>query len=171
MTLFYKNQMSTAYKTDEKVIRDIISRHVKPKDGVKLDLIIYYKSLKVSNLLIQNNRFGKPDKLKCTNVVYQYTCEGCKLHPTHYIGVTTTTLSRRLTMHLREGAPAKHAADVHNDRLTRRQLVDNTLILRTAHDTRRLHVYEAMYIRERSPALNKQLKSCVTLELWDNRAT
>ena len=49
---------------------------------------------------------NKPDTsptLKLTNVIYNFNCsfEDCRLQPNvNYIGYTTTTLSRRLTMHI-----------------------------------------------------------------------
>ena len=42
-----------------------------------------------------------------TNIVYKYTCNvgDCELQNSTYIDMTTTTLSRRLTMHLAAGGP------------------------------------------------------------------
>ena len=47
-------------------------------------------------------------------------------HNNIYIGLTTTTLSRRLTMHLASGGPKQHALENHNLTLTRDDLVNNT---------------------------------------------
>ena len=71
----------------------------------KLDLIIYYKNPKTAQLIMTNNT-NKKTQLNTTNVIYQFTCpnEDCMLRSTNYIGSTTTTLSRRLTMHLTNGA-------------------------------------------------------------------
>ena len=101
-------------------------------------------------------------------MVYQFACphEDCRLRTVNYIGATTTSLSRRLTMHLREGAPHDHMAHHHSTRLTRKQLVDNTFIIKSPSCTTRLFIHEALMIRDRNPILNKQLKSCVTLDLW-----
>ncbi|KAG0711888.1 hypothetical protein GWK47_019634 [Chionoecetes opilio] len=53
--LFYKNHMSSDYKTDEKIIKDIIHRNVRPIDQERpLALIIYYKTRKTSQLLLRN---------------------------------------------------------------------------------------------------------------------
>ncbi len=50
--------MSQDYKAEERIIKDIIYRNVKPVDPEKkkkrLQLTIYYKSMKTSNLLIRN---------------------------------------------------------------------------------------------------------------------
>ena len=166
--LFYKNHMSTAYKVDERAIRDIIFHNVKcanPADNLRLT--IYYQNRKTSQLLIRNSP-PCSDDMKRTNVVYQFSCthEDCRLRSVNYIGVTTTSLSRRLTMHLREGAPHDHMTQHHNTRITRKQLVDNTRVIKSHFCTTRLLIHEALLIRDRNPALNKQLKSCVTLGLW-----
>ena len=43
--LYYKGVMSTAYKTDERVLRDIIQKNVAPTNSdQQLKLIIYYKN-------------------------------------------------------------------------------------------------------------------------------
>ena len=166
--LYYKNHMSSAYKVDERAIRDIILNNVtctNPAD--KLRMTIYYQNRKTSQLLIRNSPECR-DPLKRTNVIYQFACphEDCRLRPVNYIGVTSTSLSRRLTMHLREGAPHDHMTQHHNAKLTRKHLVDNTCIIKSQRCTARLLIHEALMIRERNPSLNKQLKSCITLSLW-----
>ena len=166
--LYYKNHMSTAHKVDERVIHDIIQNNVACTNSAdKLRLTIYYKNRKTSQLLIRNSPVCSDD-LKRTNVVYQFACphEDCRLRPVNYIGVTTTSLSRRLTMHLREGAPHDHMSHHHNITLTRKQLVENTSVIKSQRCTTRLPIYEALLIRERNPSLNKQLNSCATLGLW-----
>lgn len=167
--IFYRNQMSTAYKIDERVIRDIIYGHVKCVDeNDRLLLVIYYRNSKTKDLLIRNNAHSKNDKLKCTNVVYRFSCpfEDCRLRDTSYIGATTTSLSRRLTMHLRDGAPKQHMNQEHHTTLTRKHLTENTDIIKTEHNKYRLFIAEALLIRQHTPTLNKQVNSCVTLGLW-----
>ena len=166
--LYYRNFMSTAHKVDERALHEIVSNYVtctNPSD--KLKLTIYYQNQKTSQLLIRNNPMSK-DKLKRTNVVYKFSCpnEDCRLRNVNYIGVTTTSLSRRLTMHLRDGAPLEHMSHQHNTPLTRKHLVDNTDIIKTQPCKRRLFIAEALLIRDQAPSLNKQLKSCITLDLW-----
>ena len=158
--LYYCNQMNGAYKTDERVIRDIIKSKVKCiNDDDKLDLVIYYKNKKVSNLLMKNNLTQDPSPLKQTNVIYNFNCniDDCALLPNvNYIRMTRTTLSRRLTMHLQNGNIKDHMRDAHNRIITREQLVGNTKILRHCSDTHRLLAYEALTILENNPAINTQ---------------
>ena len=151
-------------------MQSIIHENVKPVNEEKqIKLVIYYRSKNVQNLVMRNNMARCKDDLKKTNVIYQFTCpsEDCRsLHCGNYIGCTSTTLSRRLTMHLQDGAPKAHMREQHDSNITRKQLVENTKILKSCSDQRQLTILEALFIREYSPALNRQLKSCITLGLW-----
>ena len=161
--------MTTSYQVDEKVIKQIIQSNVEPtKKDTKVNLRVYYKNRKVRDLIMRNNMTRDDSKLKRTNVVYKFTCphEDCRLRTADYIGLTTTTLSRRLTMHLREGAPQQHMAKNHQTKISRNDLTTNTTILKSNSNRRRLPVLEALLIRRDKPALNKQLTSCITLELY-----
>ena len=167
LKIYYKNQMTTSYKQDEKTIKNIIHRNVKPKPGNKIKTIIYYQSPKSSQLIMRNNE-RKEDDLQQTNVVYEYKCTrgDCKLQTTAcYVGHTTTTLSRRLTMHLQTGGPALHAKNEHRTKVTRKELVENTTILARENNYRRLRILEAAYIHQKMPSLNDQMdhKGIITM--------
>ena len=176
INIFYRSQMNSEYQQEERAIRNIITSHVECTDSDKrLNIIIYYNTSKTSSLVLQNNMYIKQQRqkqnghLQRTNVIYRYNCPeaGCRrLHTDTYIGATTTTLSRRLTMHLQEGAIKKHAKQHHKRDITRQDLVNNTDIIETCNDHRRIWVAEALYIREFSPYINKQALSAVTLSLW-----
>ena len=94
-------------------------------------------------------------------MVYQYTCPigNCQFRNTSYIGMTTTTLSRRLTNHLQAGTPKTHTLQEHNMCLTREMLVANTTIIDNCSDKRRLQVMEALHIQEKKPIMNVQIGS------------
>ena len=176
INIYYRSQMNSEYKLEDRVIRDIITSNVECTDPNKhLNIVIYYNTTKTSGIILQNNMHAKHLRkrqnghLQRTNVIYQYNCPevGCRrLHTDKYIGATTTTLSRRLTMHQQEGAIKKHAKEHHKHDLTRQNLVQNTDIVETCNDHRRIWVAEAFYIREFSPFTNKQAQSAVTLSLW-----
>ena len=104
--IYYRNQYHINYKTDERILKEIINGGIESKGEKNTNVIIYYKNNKVSNLIMQNNLSTKYDKLQQTNVVYKFSkvAEGSEPLDAHYIGMTTTTLSRRLTMHLQEGS-------------------------------------------------------------------
>ena len=163
--------MSDAYKKDERILRGIINRNCEPiQQSSSLKLTVYYKSPKVSNLVMKNNLSKDPSPLKATNVVYQFKCthgDCARQHNCTYIGYTTTTLGRRLTMHLQEGGPKRHLAERHGETLTRRDLVSNTAILDRSHDRRRLQALEAVYIRDCDPAINRQVNARGTLSLFE----
>ena len=56
------------------------------------------------------------------------------------IGMTTTTLSLRLTMHLASGGPKQHALTNHHMPLTREELVNNTkIIFRESNNNKLYH--------------------------------
>ena len=69
----------------------------------KIKLIIYYNKFKTSNLVIRNNSSPSIGVLQKTNVIYKFKCplgDCISDNNNIYVGLTSTTLSRRLTMHL-----------------------------------------------------------------------
>ena len=169
--IYYRNTMSPSYKTDEKVLRGIIHRNCKvqnPTHEPKLN--IYYKSPKTSSLILRNNPTNDNSPLKQTNLIYHYKCTtgDCALLPNSgYIGKTTTSLSRRLTMHLQSGGPLTHMDKHHHQRLTRQDLTSNTTILARGLSGRYLTALEAVFIRDMDPLINKQVNARGTLSLYD----
>ena len=78
--------------------------------------------------------------------------------------MTTTALSRRLTMHLQSGAPKKHSLQAHSKILTREMLVNNTKIIRSESNFTRLQILEALLIQKLRPQINIQdTGTCRTL--------
>ena len=157
--LFYKNTMSTQYRADEDALRKIINRDVKPtKDNDIIDLVIYYKNMKTSQLLIKNSPTQRTPELQRSHLVYEYTCKkgNCEALSQSYIGMTTTKLSRRLTLHLSGGAIKRHHEDVHQSSLTRKDLEEGIDILQTETDSKRLLILEALFIKDKNPSINRQ---------------
>ena len=158
--VYYCNQMSESYKTDERILKEMIKSNVKCNDNsYRLNLIIYYKNAKTKNLVMQNNIAAKRSGLQRTNVLYEFTCpkEDCRLlQNMKYIGETTTSLSRRLTMHLQNGAIRKHFNEKHQEPLARSILESNTKIQTEIRDHNRLAITEAIVIKERNPLINIQ---------------
>ena len=171
--LFYQSRMSSAYKAEEKAVRDIVRKNCIPsKDDDNIRLTIYYKSPRVSNLIMCNNLSNDNAPLKSTNVVYEYKCQigDCaRRRNSSYIGHTTTSLSRRLTMHLQGGGPMTHTLSDHGRKLQRSDLVDNTKILTKCSQSRKLKVLEAVYIRDKDPSINRQQNMRGTLWLYDGQ--
>ena len=171
--LFYKGNMSSAYKKDEKVLRDIVHRNCLPVAPYgEIKLFVYYQTPSTSKLVMRNNTSRDTSDLKATNVIYEFQCpigDCARRSNSSYIGYTTTTLSRRITMHLQNGAPEKHVRTAHNTRLTRSMMEDNTNIIARCQKKKKLIVLEAVYIRDRDPAINRQMDMRGTLSLYDGR--
>ena len=167
--LYYKNFMNTEYETDERILQHIINKNVVCKNSThKLKLHIYYQSKKTKHLVMRNNPI-ETKWLMRTNVLYQFDCpaEDCRLQNSNYVGYTCTTLSRRLTMHKQTGTIKTHMQDKHNIALTRQHLVENTSIIHSNRDPRRIEILEAIYIRDNSPTINEQKNARLEkLALW-----
>ncbi len=91
------------YKSDEKILKTSIHRNILPTDPNKKINLIYYKKFKTSNLVIKNNSSPLIGVLQKNNVIYQFKCllgDCISENNNIYVGLTSTTLSRRLTMHL-----------------------------------------------------------------------
>ena len=152
--LFYRGYMNTEYKKDEAALRNILRAHVTPtEEGAKIDLIIYYKNRKTAQYLMRNSPLPNgSDPLKKRGLVYQILCpaNGCR-HS--YIGMTTTRLSKRIAVHLQEGAVYQHFAREHGT-LQRQQLLQKVSILDGDVDHRRLRYKEALCILQFKQSLN-----------------
>ena len=171
--VYYRNTLTPSWKKDEKAIRDIIRKHVTPvQPDQRILLKIYYKAPRTSSLIMRNHQQNIAT-LQQTNVVYRFKCStgDCATRNVYYIGHTTTTLSRRLTMHLQDGGPKTHLQDYHDTRLTRDLLTSNTIILTKQHDKRRLAVTETILIRDTSPIINAQTKTLTNIPLFDRQIT
>ena len=110
--IFYENQMHSNYKTDEKIIKDIIKSKMKcTRENEEVRLNIYYKNRKTRNLIMQNNLSSIPSSSASrARVVYKAECivEDCELRNSYYIGYTACTVNRRMTYHAQNGAIAQH---------------------------------------------------------------
>ena len=63
--LYFKNQMSPAYKADEKALKTIIRRNLAPKNpNNQVKLVIYYKNPTTKSLVLRNNMSNDPSPLK-----------------------------------------------------------------------------------------------------------
>ena len=160
--VFYKNFMNEKYKQDEMSIKRMIKSNVRVKNSNdRLQIIIYYKSTKTKDFIMKNNLLPKPRELSKTNLIYDYDCKiGECMHlpkkQVRYSGLTTCTLSRRLTYHLQNGAIKMHVQQKHNRKITREEIVAMTKVRYTVNDPRRLEILEAIIIQFEDPDINKQ---------------
>ena len=120
---------------------------------------------------MKNDASSNTTTLKQTDVVYRFRCStgDCATREVYYIGHTTTSLSRRLTMHLQDGGPKQHTWDQHKTQLTRDTLTANTTIIWRCHDKRRLMTAETIHIRDTAPIINAQTKTLTHLPLFDKQ--
>ena len=160
--IYYKNFMNPNYKRNEKAIKDIINNNVNLiNSGERLQVVIYYKSIKTRNLFMKNNLSPKLRDLARTNSIYDFTCktgecEHLPINKRRYSGLTTCTLSRRLTFHLQNGAIRKHFESCHGRNITRAEIVDMTKARCYQRDVRRLEILEALIIQREDPEINRQ---------------
>lgn len=170
--IYYRNFMSTEYEKDERILKNIIKKNVTCRDKAdKLKLHIYYQNMKTKHLVMKNNPI-ETKWLMRTNVVYQFECpsEDCRPQNNSYVGYTCTTLSRRLTMHKQEGSIKTHMLEKHNITLTRQHLVENTSIIHSNFDPRRVEIMEAIHIRDHTPSINEQKNTRLDkLALWGTK--
>ena len=114
-------QTITHYKTDERTIKNITYNNVEcTEKNDSLQFISYNRSNTIKKLETKNNQGIPTPLLKRTNVINQNTCPhgDCEHRTSIYIGMTTTTISSRLTMHLASGAPKQHALVDYHQQLT-----------------------------------------------------
>lgn len=153
--LFYRNQMSSSYKHEEKQLRKIIKENVNPvAPSTQVQLRIYYRNRKLSNLFIKNSPRNDSSDF---NVVYQYTCpsEQCQLAHT-YIGYTECTLKQRMTYHCTCGSIKNHNKTAHQKKICTKELLESTTILRKESNKEELMIAEALLIKEKKPTINLQ---------------
>ena len=152
-------------------MKDIIYKNVAPTDeNTRITLTIYYKSRKTSQLLLRNRPADYKTPLQEDHVIYQHTCNSKECGPCSYIGMTRTTLSRRLTCHLSSGAIKQHYSGRNHNQITRQNLVENTVILDRENDPRRLFFLEAIYINIMQPSINIQTENLQILPTLKRRA-
>ena len=155
--------MSPNYKREEFLLKNIIKNHVSVKNRRdKLQLIIYYRSKKTRHLIMKNNLSPKVRDLSRTNLIYDFQCniDECSRQQNRsertYSGLTTCTLSRRLTLHLQNGAIKKHCMEIHGRKPTRDEIVQMTKARYYEQDFQRLETLEALIIKSEEPVINRQ---------------
>ena len=116
----------------------------------KIKLVIYYNKFKTSNLVIRNNSSPSIEVLQKTNVIYKFKCPlGDRISDNNniYVGLTSTTLSRRLTMHLSDTSSIAQHLKKHScpTAQLRKILTDNTTILEHQNNKQKLQILEALH--------------------------
>ena len=110
---------------------------------------------------MRNNLSPKVRDLARTNLIYDFECkiDECAHQDRSdvtYSGLTTCTLSRRLTYHLQNGAIKNHCITVHGRKITRKEIVEMTKARYYQNDYQRLEILEALIIFFEDPVINRQ---------------
>ena len=162
INLYCKNQFHSNYKIDEHILKKLIPKNILPTNPTKkVSFIIYYNKFKTTNLIISNNSPHPPlELLDRTNVVYMLKCPlgDCVSNGNDkYVGLTTTTLSRRLTMHLNDCSSI--ALQLKKNSIFkskfRKILVENTTIIAYKINKLRLQILEALHIKIKKLRINR----------------
>ena len=119
---------------------------------------------------MKNNLSPPTPTMQKTNVIYRFKCPLPHGDAAEYIGLTSTTVNKRLASHLQHGSILEHFKDCHNYKPTKQQLIDNTTILDHAQDRYRLFIKEALHIMKHNPSINKQYDNFTNvLKLYTHR--
>ena len=133
-----------------------IHRNILPTDpNKKIKLIIYYNKFKTSNLVIKNNSSSSIRALQKANVIYQFKCPlgECISENNIYVGLTATTRSRRLTMHLSDTRSiAQHLENIHAPPQNYGKFLPKT-ISEHKNNKEKLQILETLHIRNIHPKL------------------
>ena len=157
INIYYRSQMSSQYKQEERNIKDMVNTHISPtNESEEIKVQIYYKNKKLRNLFIRNNS-RTMKKEETSHVVYEYRCpvEECK-PSTSYVGYTECSLVDRLRNHAQHGSILEHYKDKHGRKINTKSLVEDTIILRQLPSKEELLLAEALLIKEIQPTLNAQ---------------
>ena len=145
INLYYHNQMHTNYRLDERILRNTIINNTIPKENHKVNLIIFYRNKRTSNLIMKNNLSPPIPPLKQSRLVYEFTCPLHQNNDVKYIGYTENTLLHRLNQHTYDGSIHKHFSA---RKPTRKQLGDNTKPIAIGDNKFKLLIKEALLIQK-----------------------
>ena len=168
--IFYNSQMHRNYRLDERVLREILKTNIKCNDeNGKVQMTFYHKNIKSANLVMRNNMAARLQPLRQASVVYEFICPFPHSKVEKYIGMTQTTLSRRLMYHTQSGSIFNHFKADHDCKPSRETLANNTKIIAKAENRYKLAIKEAILIVENIPTINKQFDNFVNILRLNNR--
>ena len=111
-----------------------------------------------------------PSKEQKSHLIYKFECqEGeCTSRNSSYIGMTSCTLKDRMTAHKYKGSIFAHFRRAHGRNPEIQELLSNTTILYQPEDTKKLAVFEAIFIRQNRPTLNENVAdfTCLSLNIF-----
>ena len=144
--------MTSQHEQEEKNLKKIVQSHINPTINAKIQLSIYYKNRKLSNLPIRNKLFTDESN---SHVVYKYVCEECQ--PSNfYIGYTTTTLKQCALAYTQKGSIKTHNKDSHDKKIKTSDIIPSMKIIFRSPIKIELQIAEALHIKKKDPSLNNQ---------------
>ena len=152
--IFFKNQMNSNYKQQEDQLRNIIKTNLESTKEIKLR--VYYRNMKLKNLLIRNQPKLQTPVNETSNVVYRFQCPEVGCSANTYIGYTTNKLVVRMTQHYSSGAIREHAQDTHDRRFNKKEILDNTTIIKKNQNLEELKILESLCIKQQQPTINRK---------------
>ena len=147
------------FQQESDAIRKIVKRGVTPVDlHGEVSLRVFSRPNLTATLVMKNNNAPKPTLANETNVVYRFECTvgPCRGRNIDYIGLTTTTLQKRMESHRYNGAIHTHYKKAHDRRPKTKELVESSSVLHHVPKYHRLAITEAVSIELRKPILNVQ---------------
>ena len=132
------------------ILKILIHRNILPTDpNKKIKLIIYYNKFKTSNFVIKNLFLSFDWSFAKNNVTYQfkYLWGDCISENNNiYVGLTSTTLSRWLTMHLSDTSSIARHLKKHSCPTTElRKILTKNTILEHQNNKQKLHSWSTIY--------------------------
>ena len=162
ITVYHQMSYGTQHEKEVEALKNIIRRGVDvQKPFEHLSLRIYCRPNTTSSLIMRNSTTEKRSLEETTNVVYEFKCpvDACKHRTITYIGLTTTTLRRRMLAHRNHGAIHNHFIKEHDRKPLLTELMENTSIRHRESENKRLKIAEAVSIAIQHPVLNVQKDS------------
>ena len=153
---FFKKQFLGNYKINEHILKKLYQK-CSPNRSYhkKVWHIIYNNKFKTSNLIISNNIC--PFLLGWTSRMFKCSLKDCVSKENNaYVGLNTTTLSRRLIMHLNSSSSIILHLKTHSIAKSKYQkiLVENTIIIAHEINKLRLEILEALHIKKKINRIN-----------------
>ena len=148
-----------SFQDESDAVRKIVKRGVEPVESHgPISLRIYCRPNLTASLVMKNNNTPRPALENETNVVYRFECTvgACRGRSIDYIGLTTTSLRKRMESHRYNGAIHTHFKKAHERKPTTKELLENSSILHLVPNYLRLAITEAVSIELRKPKLNVQ---------------
>ena len=139
--IYHEMTFGTQHEQEAEVLKKIVQRGVEVLEPFeRLSLRIFCRPRSISSLVMRNNTTKERPMEQQTNVVYKFRCsvDACKHRNSTYIGLTTTTLRRRMLAHRNNGGINKHFTEKHDRKPLLTELLENTTIIHRENQPNRL---------------------------------